>query len=126
MLASRRARPGVTSVLLAARVGGVGRDEALPLVGRQRLVFRPGLAQVLLRRLARRCLGELLVVLACDASLLRREGRPGLHAPLHALLLLRLHARITLGDRDPLQAPIGLERVPIGLERREDLLLLGS
>src|SRR3954471_9829041 len=105
MLARRRARPGVTSVLLAARVGRVGRDEALPLVRRQRLVFRPGLAQVLFRRLARR-LGELLVILACLAALLGREVCPSPHAPLHALLLDHLHARVALGDRDPLQAAI--------------------
>src|SRR4051794_31714056 len=126
MLARRRARPGVTSVLLAAGVGRVGRNEALPLVRRQRLILGPGLAQVLLRRLARRRLGELLVVLARDATLLGREAHPGLHAALHALLLHHFHAWVALGDRDPLQPALGLERVPVDLEWREHLLLLGS
>src|SRR6267378_436104 len=67
--------------------------------------------------------GATLVLLA---ALLGREPRPGLHAPLHALLLLRLHARIALGDRDPLLPALGLERVPVRLERCEGLLLLGG
>src|SRR6266850_6794674 len=123
MDARRRPRPGVTSVLLAARVGGNGRGEAFALVRRERLVLGPGLAQVLFGRRTL-SLGEVLVVLARLPALLRREARPGLHAPLHALLLLRLHARVALGDRDPLLPALGLERVPVGLERREDLLLL--
>src|SRR5438309_1925745 len=125
MDARRRARPGVTLMLLAARVAGDGRHQALALVRRECLVLGPGLAQVLVRRRPRR-LGEVLVVLARLAALLGREARPGLHAALHALLLLRLHARIALGDADPFLPAIGVERVPVGLERREDLLLLGS
>src|SRR5712692_6855053 len=125
MLASRRARPGVTLVLLAARVSRGWGNQALALVRRERLVLGPGLAQVLVRRRARR-LGEMLVVLARLPALLGREACPDLHAPLHALLLLRLHARIALGDGDPLLPAVGLERVPVGLERRERLLLLGG
>src|SRR3989442_13967225 len=125
MDARRRARPGVTLMLLAARVGRGGGNQALALVRRERLVLGPGLAQVLVRRLARH-FGEMLVVLARLAALLGREARPGLHATLHALLLLRLHARIALGDADPLLPALGIERVPVGLERREDLLLPGG
>src|SRR5205807_6003145 len=98
--------------------------EAFALLRRQRLVLRPGLAQVLVRRALG--LGELLVVLARLAALLGAQVRPGLHAPLHAFLLERLHARVALGDLDPLLAPLGLERVPVVLERREDRLLLGG
>src|SRR5213080_4634212 len=112
MDAGRRPRPGVTVALLAARVGGGGRGEALALVGRERLVLGPGLAQVLFGRGALR-LGEVLVVLARLPALLRRQARPGLHAPLHALLLLRLHARVALRNRDPLLPALGLERVPV-------------
>src|SRR5512138_1587431 len=126
MDARRRPRPGVTlALLLAAGVGGSRRREALALLRRERLVLGPGLAQVLRLRGRALRLGELLVVLARLAPLLGREARPGLHAPLHALLLLDLHARVTLGDGDPLLPALRLERVPVGLERREDLLLLG-
>src|SRR2546425_4912095 len=118
MDARRRARPGVTLMLLAARVGGGGRHQALALVRRERLVLGPGLAQVLVRILPRH-LGEVLVVLARLAALLGREARPGLHATLHALLLLRLHARIALGDSDPLLPAVRVEGVPVGLERRD-------
>src|SRR5438045_2548925 len=124
MLASRRARRGVTLVrLLAARVGRRWRNQALTLLRRERLVLGPCLAQILGGW--PRCLDQVLVVLARLAALLGRELGPGLHAPLHALLLLRLHARIALGDGDPFLAALGLERLPVGLERREGLLLLG-
>src|SRR5258705_8400285 len=123
MDASRRPRPGVTLMLLAARVGEGGWGEAFALVRRERLVLGPGLAQIVFGRGPLR-LGEVLVVLACLPALLRRQARPGLHAPLHPLLLRRLHARVALGDRQPLLPALGLERVPVRFERREDLLLL--
>src|SRR6476620_1642588 len=125
MLARRRARLGVTLRLVSAGVGGGRRHEALPLVGRQRLVFRPFFLQVLLVRVLARHVGEALVVLARLAPLLRRELGPRLHAASDPFLLLRLHLRIALGDRDPLLPALRLERVPVRLEGREHLLLLG-
>src|ERR1041385_1000205 len=123
MLARRRARLGVTSALGAPGVGRGRRNEALALLRRQRLVFGPGLAQVLV--VPARHLREALVVLARLPALLGAQVRPDLHAPLHALLLERLHARIALRDLDPFLAPLTLEVVPVVLERREDQLLLG-
>src|SRR6185503_12526130 len=124
--ASRRARPGVTaSVLGTARVERKRGRVALALVRRERLVLDPVLAQVLVVALARQ-LGELLVVLARLAALLGREARPGLHAPGDALLLLGRHLRIAFGDRDPFLPALGLERVPVGAQRREHLLLAGG
>src|SRR5687767_9713458 len=119
MAASRRRRPGVlTPSLLAAGL----RGEIFALVLRQRLVFGPLLAQV--AALPGRDFGELLVGLARLPPLLGRQRCPALHAPLHALLLLGLHRRIALGDADPLEAPLALEAFPVGLERRQRLLLL--
>src|SRR5690242_11998889 len=112
-------------MLLAARVGGGRRHEALPLVRRQGLVLGPFLPQVLLV-VGLRLLREPLVVLARLAALLGRELGPRLHAARDPLLLLRLHLRIALRDRDPLLPALGLERVPVRLERREHLLLLGG
>ena len=60
------------------------------------------------------------------AALLRRQRGPALHAALHALLLLGLHRRIALGDADPLAAALGFQALPVGLERRQRLLLLGG
>src|SRR5688572_12898126 len=121
MDASRRGRPGVlTGLLLAARL----RRDRFALALRQGLVFGPLLAQV--AALRRRHLDELLVGLARVAALLGRELRPALHAPRDALLLFRLHRRIALGDADPLAPALGLEAFPVGLQRREGLLLLGS
>src|SRR4051812_15249218 len=130
MLASLRGRPGArppggTLRLVSARVGRRRRDQALPLVRGQRLVFSPLLAQVLLVLLARH-LRQPLVVLARLAALLRRELGPCLHAPRDAFLFLGFHARIALRDGDPLHATLRLERIPVGLERRQYLLLLGG
>src|SRR6185503_20154022 len=104
MEASRRGSPGVlaTSLLLTAML----RSDVLALPWRQRLVFGPLLAQL--------------------AALLRRQRGPALHAALHALLLLGLHRRIALGDADPLAAALGFQALPVGLERREGVLLLGG
>src|SRR5258708_19386614 len=110
MLAKRRARPGVTLVLGAARVGRRWRNQALALVRRKRLVLGPFLAQVLVALVAR-LFGEALVVLARLAALIGRELGPGLHAPLHALLFLRLHARLALADADPFLPPLRLQRL---------------
>src|SRR6185503_16176832 len=121
MAASRRRRPGVLTGSLPA--AGL-RGEVFALVLRQRLVLGPLLAQV--AALLGRDLDHLLVGLARLAPLLRRKRGPALHAPLHALLLLGLHRRVALGDADPLHAPLALEAFPVGLERRERLLLLGG
>src|SRR5204862_2567717 len=115
---------GSLRVLRAARLRRTWRDEILALVRRQRLVFGPLVTQALLLRA--RALGDALVVLARLAALLGAQVRPQLHAPLHALLLELRHLRIALGDLDPLLAPLDFERVPVVLERREDLLLLGG
>ena len=49
--------------------------------------------------LLRRGLDDALVVLARLPALLGAQLGPGLHAPLHALLLLRLHLWIAVGNR---------------------------
>src|SRR5688572_13515601 len=121
MEASRRGRPGVLSALLFS---SWLRGEAFTLLRRQLLVLGPLLAQ--LAALLWRDLDDLLVGLARLAALLGGELRPGLHAPLHALLTLRRHLRVALGDGDPLAPALWLEAFPVGLERREDLLLLRS
>src|SRR3954469_6305926 len=126
MPARRRARLGVTSMLRRTpRIGRGRRHQALALVRRQRLILGPFFAQVLLLVLARH-LGEALVILARLAPLVGGELGPRLHAARDALLLLALHARIALGNRDPFLTTLGFERVPVGLERGEDLLLLGG
>src|SRR5262245_48364060 len=142
MAARRRASPGVTAPasvprrsgdyagrlfrFLCGGLGGLGRYQqfARRRRGLRALVFGPVLAQLLALR--RRPLGELLVGLACLAPLLRRELGPGLHALLHALLFLRLHGRVALGDADPLELALALDAVPVRLERGEDLLLVGG
>src|SRR5688572_14318066 len=120
MEASRRASPGVLSSLLTTRL----RGDFFALARRQRLVFGPLVAQ--LAALLRRHLDDLLVGLARLAALLGRERGPTLHAPLHAFLFFGLHRRVALGDADPLASALGLDAFPFGLERREDLLLLGG
>src|SRR4051812_34101920 len=111
-------------MLRAARLRGGGRGEVLALVRRQRLVLGPLVTQALFLRA--RALGDALVVLARLAALLGAQVRPGLHAPLHPLLLELRHLRMALGDLQPLLAPLDFERVPVVLERRQDLLLLGG
>src|SRR5918992_2684434 len=119
--ASRRGRPGVlTKSFLPARL----RGEAFTLLRRQLLVLGPLLAQ--LAALLGRHLHDPLVGLARLAPLLRSKLCPGLHAPLHALLAQRRHLRIALGNADPFAPALGLQALPVGLERREDLLLLGG
>src|SRR6266705_2447348 len=122
MLASRRAKPGVFTPLFLFPGGGLRRREVLALARRQRLVFGPLLAQ--LAALLGRHLGDALVVLARLAALLGGQLGPGLHAPLHALLLLRGHPRVALRDADPLAPAVGLKAFPVRLERREGVLLL--
>src|SRR5262249_36587157 len=114
------ASPRSPALLLRRRVGR--GDEALALFRRQRLGFRPGVAQLL--ALFRRRLGDALVILARLAALLGAELRPVLHASLHALLLLGLHPGIAVGDADPFAPPLGLEALPVGPEGREHHLLV--
>src|SRR5688572_4574092 len=121
MDASRRGSPGVlTGLFFSSRLG----REAFALALRQGLVLGPVLAQV--AALLGRDLDDLLVGLARVAALLGRQLGPALHAPRDALLLLGLHGRIALGDADPLAPALGLDALPVGLERRQDLLLLGG
>ena len=75
--------------------------------------------------LVRRQVFDLLVALARVLSLLGGQLGPGLHASLHPRLLIGLHFRIALGNADPLALARGLKLVPVGAERRENLLLLG-
>src|SRR4030095_6323549 len=126
MEASRRGSPGTATRVAACTVlfAAMLRDRVFALARRQRLVFRPMVAQV--AALLRRNLDDLLVGLARLAPLFRRERGPALHAALHALLLLGVHRRVALGDADPLAAALGLQALPVGLERREGLLLLGG
>src|SRR5688572_12641339 len=120
MDASRRGRPGVlTNSLLPARL----RGDFFALARRERLVFRPLLAQLVAPR--RRRLDDLLVGLARLSALLGRELGPGLHAALHALLTLRRHLPIALCYPDPFAPALGLEAFPVRFERGEDHLLLG-
>src|SRR4051794_15205963 len=117
MLARRRGRLGVFRTSCPVRAAGTGcpgglllfllrrgldrlRHEALALERRELLIFGPLLAQLV--ALLRRHLGDLAVSLPRLAALVGRELDPGLHAPLHALLLLRFHRGIALGDADPL------------------------
>src|SRR5205807_7660521 len=116
------ASPACSRTLLLFLGGGLRRREVLALVRRQRLVFGPLLAQ--LAALLGRHLGDALVVLARLAALHGGQLGPNLHAPLHALLLLRLHLGVALGDTDPFAPALGLEALPIRLERRESVLLL--
>src|SRR5688572_19933313 len=121
MEASRRGRPGVlTGLFFPARLCA----ERFALALGEGLVLGPLLAQV--GALGRRHLGHLLVGFARLAALLGRQRRPALHAALHALLLLRLHGGIAFGDADPLAAALGFDAFPVGLQRREDLLLLAG
>src|SRR5918999_2668157 len=121
MEASRRGRPGVLSALL---LSSWLRGEAFTLLRRQLLVLGPVLAQ--LAALLGRDLDDLLVGLARLAALLGGELRPNLHAPLYALLSQRGHLGVPLGNADPFAPALGLEAFPVGLKRREDLLLLRS
>src|SRR3954469_24758543 len=126
MLARRRSRPGVTrgsgSRLLFFRRGLGGGGEALASFGGERLVLRPLRPKI--RALVRWRLGDALVGLACDATLLGREPGPILHALLDPLLFLRCELGITLCNADPLAFAWGVEAVPIRLQRRQNLLLL--
>src|SRR5687767_14180914 len=113
MDASRRGRPGVPerltscTSLFAARL----RGDFFALARRERLVFRPLLAQLVAPR--RRCLDDLLVGLARLSALLGRELGPGLHAALHSLLTLRRHLPIALCYPDPFAPALGLEAFPV-------------
>src|SRR6185436_7494899 len=122
MEASRRRSPGVLAAALLPTA--MFRNDVFAFPWRELLVFGPLLAQSV--ALLRRRLDDLLVGLARLAPLLRRERGPALHAALHALLLLGLHRRIALGDADPLAAALGFQALPVGLERRKGLLLLGG
>src|SRR6185436_12771735 len=122
MEASRRRSPGVLAAALLPTA--MFRNDVFAFPWRELLVFGPLLAQSV--ALLRRRLDDLLVGLARLAPLLRRERGPALHAALHALLLLGLHRRIALGDADPLAAALGFQALPVGLERREGVLLLGG
>src|SRR5882672_10342970 len=93
-----------------------------PLLLRQAVVLLPLLFLPLF--LLRRQLFHLLVALARGLAFLGGELDPGLHAPLHARLLVGLHLRVTLGDPDPLALARGFEIVPVDRKRRENLLLL--
>src|SRR5688572_23992411 len=106
MLAMRRSREGVLPIAELRR-----RSEAIALVGRERLVFGPALGELLVF-LGGALLGHALVVLARLGALLGGERRPALHAPLHPLLLLRLHRRVALGEPHPLAASLGGEVWP--------------
>src|SRR5436190_12538660 len=91
------------------------------LARRQRLVFGPVLLELL--TLLGRQLAHALVALARDAALLGRQLGPALHALPHALLLLGLHARVAIGDANPVRLARTVELVPVGFQRVEDLLL---
>jgi len=67
----------------------------------------------------------LLTPLARGAALFRRQPGPFSHAVLQALLGLRLHLRVTLGDGNPFLPAFRIELVPLAGKRGEDLLLLG-
>jgi hypothetical protein len=75
--------------------------------------------------LFRRQAPERLVLLTRDLALVRRKRCPRAHLLLDPLLLVRRHPRIPLRDAAPLQLALGIELVPVGRERRENLLLGG-
>src|SRR4249919_3724712 len=93
-----------------------------PLLLRQAVVLLPLLFQPLL--LVRRQLFHLFVALARGLTFPGGELGPGLHASLHARLLVGFHLRIALGDADPVALALWFEIVPVDRKRREDLLLL--
>src|SRR5262249_36326098 len=88
---------------------------------RQALVFLPLLLHLFL--LVRRQRAHRLVLLARDTALVRRQLRPRPHLLLDAGLLLRGHFRVPLGDAAPLLLALGVELVPVGRERSQDLPL---
>src|SRR5258706_10618329 len=96
--------------------------ELAPLLLGQAVVLLPLLFQPLF--LVGRQLFHLLVALARGLAFLGGELGPGLHASLHARLLVGFHLRITLGDPDPFALALWFEFVPVLLQRREGLLLL--
>src|SRR5262245_17151993 len=93
------------------------------LFRRELLIFLPLLLRVL--ALLRRKLLEALVLLSRRLALGRRQRGPGMHLLLDPLLLLGSELGVALGDADPFLLPVGVERVPVGGEWREDLLVGG-
>ena len=94
---------------LFARAAGSGTPrhfspDLVLLVGRQRL--------------------QRLVSLARRVALLGRQPRPFLHLRLDPLLLVAADRRVALGEAEPLLLALGVEVVPVGCERRQDLALL--
>src|SRR5688572_9662588 len=122
MLAKRLGRPGVKTWSVPDLLR---RGEVFPLVRRERLVLGPALGELLVLLLGA-LLGDALVVFACLAALLGRQGGPALHTPLHALLALHVHGRVAVGDAYPVAPAVGLEARPVGLERGENHLLVGG
>src|SRR6266699_6987557 len=93
---------------LGGRLGGTGgrsgfarcAAQLTQLLLRQAVVLLPLLFQPLF--LVRRQLFHLLIALTRGLAFLGGELGPGLHASLHACLLVGFHLLITLGDADPL------------------------
>src|SRR5690606_13637669 len=100
------------------------RSELRALLRRKRQILRPALAE--LRPPGGALLGEAPVVLPRLLALLGREARPLLHPLLDALLAAGRHFRVALGDAEPALLLGRGEARPLFLERRKDLLLLGS
>ena len=100
----------------------MGIAQFLPLFLGQGLVFAPALVQLFVL-----FGGQLLdALIAFDrlGALFRSEGRPFVHALLDALLPIRRQAVISVGKTYPMLAALGVELVPILLQRRENGLLL--
>ena len=68
---------------------------------------------------------ELLIAVTRLGALIVAQRSPVLHAGLQAILLLRCHAGVTLGDLQPLLPTRPLDIGPVVFKRRQDLLLLG-
>src|SRR5207253_8153748 len=98
------------------------RGELAFALRRKILILLPLLPHLLLL-LGRQRL-ERFVLLARDRALLRGQLRPRAHLLLNALLLIGLHRGITLRDAAPLLFARAVQLVPIGCERREDLLFI--
>src|SRR5205085_3259602 len=104
-----------------ATVGGFRGKLAFTL-GRKALILLPLLPHFLL--LVGRQRLQRFVLLARHPSLFRRQLRPRLHLLLQALLLVGMHRRIALRDAAPFLLARAVQFVPVGRERRENLLFL--
>ena len=111
---------------------GLRNDERLAdlRLVRQRLFSSRGGSSSYLRKQVGTLLGRQRVdageAVTRDAPLVGRQQRPFAHPILRARLFVRLHARIAIGDLDPLLLGLEVEALPVVDERRERGPLVGG